>query len=522
MKRIFAVTISLAISILAYGQTIQDQSAWWDGKALYFAHILNENEIHFDAPENSEGVYQFSLKKISNYPGGYTLIPFNDSTDAPFRAQFGWIVEYTREEGMYFLSVKNPQNETVWVLTLTPDNLKNCRSQRDYALQQPISDMATGYLMDTGYLSYFTKEELKHMLNTIESSGDNSVISRTNKSLIASELKVTDKERSLYHDCVLQSALKNIVDYFELYFQWARENSQEYHSMLYCANNAFQGVDDEDITIEDILIDMKNGYMSTIISMEGFKWKVETCYWRLPDENEVILATNVIYFHPDGYSYSEMCEFVKICRESIACTKFDPVPPGIWNDIFTTRENKMIKFFLPHTGKNIRANITTRDGNRSYESHTFLQWNGNGFIHTDSIDPNLTSTSNCHARVNVFETKGEGVNYLKSIGYAIPMMYGEWKDMEKTFVAIPASKRYTLEIWKVTVDEEYTCVLDGDSPLMRGEPGNAICFSYLPPEIIPTLGIICRDGFKIISSWIPSFSGMDGSLVTTDEFILAE
>ena len=179
MKKLFTITISILVSVISYAQTIEDYSKWWDGKNLYRACVSDQNEAFFELV-NEEGDYKFCLKKIPGLVGTYTLEPSNATYEAPFRAQYGWLVKYTREEGMYFLSVRNPVDETVWVLTLTPDYLHHCQEQLAYAIRQPVESMVTDYLMSPGYLSYFTKDELKNMLNLIDASGENSIITRTN------------------------------------------------------------------------------------------------------------------------------------------------------------------------------------------------------------------------------------------------------------------------------------------------------------------------------------------------------
>ena len=126
-----------------------------------------------------------------------------------------------------------------------------------------------------------------------------------------------------------------------------------------------------------------------------------------------------------------------------------------------------------------------------------------------------------HASVKDFYHKVDGLNYLLSKGYPMPMLYGDWAPGELTYVVMPNSPAYTLEIWETKLDEDYNVVPGGSAPLFRGEPGNALCFSYITPEGMPSRIVVCREGFKIISAWVPQFSGMDGSLVTTPEFILS-
>ena len=195
MKRIALIIILCVLSGAASAQTIGDWSKWFDGKVLYTAHLLESGDIFFDAQENKDGTYAFSLRKEGHAPGEYTLIPYNYTDEAPFRAQFGWRVQYIRKEGMYFLAVRNGFDEVVWTLTLTPDNLKNCLGQETFAEQQPLEDMIDGYLMNTAFLSKIPKEKLKEMIATLKSRPVKTIIEEINLSLMQSELKVVESER---------------------------------------------------------------------------------------------------------------------------------------------------------------------------------------------------------------------------------------------------------------------------------------------------------------------------------------
>lgn len=194
MKRILII-ILLAVSTYATAQNVGSWSRWFDGRVLYTAHVLENGEIFFDATENMEQVYCFSLKKLDFGPGEYMLIPHNNTSDAPFRAQYGWRVQYIIQEGMYFLAVRNTYDEFVWTLTLTPDNLKKCLDQEKYAESLPLEDILDSYLMNTTYLSKIPKEKIREMVSLLESRPARSIIEQTNLSLMRSELKVTEAER---------------------------------------------------------------------------------------------------------------------------------------------------------------------------------------------------------------------------------------------------------------------------------------------------------------------------------------
>ena len=197
MKKIVFFLIALCAFVKVSAQAVTEGTQWFDGKVLYTAHVLDNGELFFNALENTDGVYDFSLRRLNHAPGEYMLIPTNMIDDAPLRAQFGWRVQYIRKQGMYFLAVRNRQDRIVWTLVLTPDNLENCLGQQRFAEEQPVDEMLDGYLMNTKFLARFSKEELKQMHAKLKALPSHTVISETNMQLIESELEVTEAERYL-------------------------------------------------------------------------------------------------------------------------------------------------------------------------------------------------------------------------------------------------------------------------------------------------------------------------------------
>lgn len=217
MKKIVFILIALCALVKVSAQAVTEGTQWFDGKVLYTAHVLDNGELFFNALENTDGVYDFSLRRLNHAPGEYMLIPTNMIDDAPLRAQFGWRVQYIRKQGMYFLAVRNRQDRIVWTLVLTPDNLENCLGQQRFAEEQPVNDMLDGYLMNTKFLARFSKEELKRMHAKLKALPSHTVISETNMQLIESELEVVEYERfALANDDVDQSdfASSESKDYF--------------------------------------------------------------------------------------------------------------------------------------------------------------------------------------------------------------------------------------------------------------------------------------------------------------------
>lgn len=343
MKKIFTLIAALCAFVSLGAQAVTDGTKWFDGKVLYTANVLENGELYFSAEENTDAHYAFSLRRLDYAPGEYMLIPYDYLTDAPFRAQFGWRVQYIRKQGMYFLAVRNRQDRVVWTLTLTPDSLENCLAQQADAEEMPVDDMLDGYLMNTKYLARFDKNELQRLHDKLQGFASHTIISQTNMDLIANELEVSEMERF---------ALIN---------------------------------EDEDQS------DSASG---------------------------------------------------------------------------------------------------------EYAGHFAL--------------------------VAHFPDLGEAMDYIRMMDYPSPAVFGSWDEYESTFVVLPAEKDSVLEIWKPGLDEDYTVVCSGDEPLLRAASGKPLCFSYMVPEGMPNLIVVCRKADGAVATWVPTFSGMDGSLMTDDEFLNGE
>jgi len=148
-------------------QTIQNGSKWWDGAVLYTATVDGSGNVKMNGIDAHEGGFAFNLSKTQGKKGEYML-----GTDAscgylPVRGEDGWRVQYIRQEGMYFLAIRKPSNDIVWILVLTVDNLQNCMAQEKAAEERPISDVLSGRLLNAHYLGRFSKPQLRLMRNEI-------------------------------------------------------------------------------------------------------------------------------------------------------------------------------------------------------------------------------------------------------------------------------------------------------------------------------------------------------------------
>ena len=238
-KILFVIVLCLCALCAVQAQDIPNGSKWWSGTDLYTATVRVGGVVYFQGSDDHE----LTIEKVGDKPGAYKIIPSRQAEDKPpLRGEFGWRVQHIRQEGMNFLVVCRPNGDASEILVLTPDNLKDCRGQEEWAEKQPVSDIITGRLLNTTYLSRFSKDELRLMRNEIlarhgwkfqskdlqEHFGKQSwyrpvadnktiklnIIEQTNVQMIKSEEIVPDSERGYMDmsDPVYNKDLRDLVD----------------------------------------------------------------------------------------------------------------------------------------------------------------------------------------------------------------------------------------------------------------------------------------------------------------------
>ena len=238
-KILFVIVLCLCALCAVQAQDIPNGSKWWSGTDLYTATVRVGGVVYFQGSDDKE----LTIEQVSDKTGTYKIIPSRQAEDKPpLRGEFGWRVQHIRQEGMNFLVVCRPNGDASEILVLTPDNLKDCRGQEEWAEKQPVSDIITGRLLNTTYLSRFSKDELRLMRNEIlarhgwkfqskdlqEHFGKQSwyrpvadnktiklnIIEQTNVQMLKSEEIVPDSERGYMDmsDPVYNKDLRDLVD----------------------------------------------------------------------------------------------------------------------------------------------------------------------------------------------------------------------------------------------------------------------------------------------------------------------
>ncbi|MBQ8806881.1 MAG: hypothetical protein IJZ68_10615 [Bacteroidaceae bacterium] len=140
----------------------------------------------------------------------------------------------------------------------------------------------------------------------------------------------------------------------------------------------------------------------------------------------------------------------------------------------------------------------------------------------DSVCKESAGDNSTVALVRNFGSKEEALDFVGSRHLPSPVVHGNWGEYESTFIVAPTSHDCVVELWRATVDEDYATVKDGDGPVVRTKAGQPIVFSYEVPEIIPCMMVVCVNSEGLESSWVPMFSGEDGSLITDSDFVVFE
>lgn len=167
-KTLVTMVLCLCALLGAQAQTIQNGSKWWDGSVLYTATVDNQfSVVYMNGVGPHEGGFKFQLSKVLNKAGEYVLSADAPDVILPVRGQLGWQVNYIRQEGMNFLAIRKPNGDVCHTLVLTPDNLENCVAQEKFAENEPVSDVIMNMLLNTTYLSQFSKPELRLLRNEI-------------------------------------------------------------------------------------------------------------------------------------------------------------------------------------------------------------------------------------------------------------------------------------------------------------------------------------------------------------------
>ncbi len=166
MKKLMTIMLVAFCGILStQAQTIQKGDKFFDGFNLYTVQEVRMGTIVYMTTSQDN---ELTLEKVAGKNGEYKLIPSRQAEDCPIRfAEFGWRVQYVRQNGMNFLAVRKPKGDTMWIMVLTPDNEDDCYGQQQTLEKSNWEDVITNRLLNTPYLMNIPREQLRLMRNEI-------------------------------------------------------------------------------------------------------------------------------------------------------------------------------------------------------------------------------------------------------------------------------------------------------------------------------------------------------------------
>lgn len=200
-KLIFTIVLLLAV-MSVQAQVIKKGNLFFDGVMLYTAtEITPDGTVIFAGStydrQNGEadGVDVLRLKK-KGQAGRYELIS-NGASTSPFRCKWGAEVQYVRQQGMNFLAVKNSKGETIEVLVLTPDNVRNCTAQQEQIQKDVLADfnmVTSAVLLNTHMLAPVEMTYLQSEYMRLSDLKKPDIIERTNRQMIQTEIAYRNGE----------------------------------------------------------------------------------------------------------------------------------------------------------------------------------------------------------------------------------------------------------------------------------------------------------------------------------------
>lgn len=166
MKKLMIIVLMACCSMLSIqAQTIKKGDKFFDGRSLYTVQEVRMGKyVYMTTPQDNE----MTLEKIDGKNGEYKIIPSRQADECPIRfAEWDWRVQYIRKDGMYFLAVRKPNGDAMWIMVLTPDNEDDCLAHQRDLENANWENEITRRLLNTPYLMNIPREQLRLMRNEI-------------------------------------------------------------------------------------------------------------------------------------------------------------------------------------------------------------------------------------------------------------------------------------------------------------------------------------------------------------------
>ena len=163
-KRVMTLMLAVAALLPLQAQTIHVDHKFWDGKSLYTVKEIRMGNIFYMTTSQGD---ELTLEKVKE--GEYKIIPSRQADDCPFGAEFGWKVQFIRQDDESFLAIRKPNGDIMWTLSQTTNNEKECKELQQMMGQEEPWNAVNSVLLNRAYLQNYvaTKKELRILRNKI-------------------------------------------------------------------------------------------------------------------------------------------------------------------------------------------------------------------------------------------------------------------------------------------------------------------------------------------------------------------
>lgn len=184
-KILFAILLVLC-AIGAHAQGIKVGDRFFDGLVLYTVEEIRMDKYVYMVNDAQE---EMTLEKVDGQENEYMLIPSRQADEPPYDVEFGARVKHVQQEqdGVDFLAILNDKGEARWVLNKTTYSMEECLDDQEGLKEDETADKFFNRVVNTRYFQYISREELEFIRHSIEESGIDNIITRTNLELIRNE-----------------------------------------------------------------------------------------------------------------------------------------------------------------------------------------------------------------------------------------------------------------------------------------------------------------------------------------------
>lgn len=212
MKKLLIIVLTI---MWAAGLHAQAPKTWFDGDA-YFTESFPGGGILYYTGTSADKEYDFSFGLEPMIDGSFKLVKCTDTDKIPFRAEWGTSVRRYVQGSIDVYLIEGPSGEIVWTLQRTSQTHQDALANQLWIKDRPLDQLLSSTVLNTHYLSEFSKTELRSLAEFISQKQYTNPIEKINLSLINSELGVADYDRYYVGDIqMIEDASRSRVYYVD-------------------------------------------------------------------------------------------------------------------------------------------------------------------------------------------------------------------------------------------------------------------------------------------------------------------